>query len=126
MANAPALGARLQSLRPITAARTKSSAHLWAIGATVMVILLMAITFDSQKKVLVAGCGTALIIVLIRSFVQVQRTEQLPRPVKRASWFILLVLACVLSIMYNKLVLASRTAEHHLPQALLKARVVHA
>ncbi|MEQ1732803.1 MAG: hypothetical protein ABL940_03970 [Bacteroidia bacterium] len=69
----------------------------------VLPIGLMAAIYLSQNKVIVGICGIVLLIVLGYSFFEMRRSKHIDNTTKKGLWWIFVVIASIIGIMYSKL-----------------------
>ena len=67
------------------------------------VLGLMAVTYVSTNKILVALSGTILTIVMIFSFVKIQTNKNIDKKSRRSSYSMLIVILSIIGIMIFKL-----------------------
>jgi hypothetical protein len=93
----------LAEIRPIS---TKSSEpFLQKFGGliSILTIGIMAAVYISKDKIIVGVSGTVLIVVLGYSFFEVQRGKNVDRKTKKLIWWLILVIASIIGVMYYKL-----------------------
>lgn len=91
---------QLGEVRTLEKANTlKLNSWVFGLGG----IALFATVVISTNRIVVAVCGSAIIVMLIGSFIITQRNKNIDSKTKRASWLIFFVLFSVLSIMFQKL-----------------------
>jgi hypothetical protein len=64
---------------------------------------LMATVYLAKNKVAVGVSGTALLALLGYSFLEVRRSRNIDGKTKKGMWWLLLVIASILAVMYVKL-----------------------
>lgn len=70
---------------------------------SVLTIGLMAAVYISKDKIIVGVCGTILLVVFGYSFFEVQRSKNIDSKTKKSIWWLLLVIASIICVMYFKL-----------------------
>jgi len=104
MADLNTLRERLAQLHPITAVPAKGNSLLWTLGYGIFVMVLMAATYVSENKLVVAVCGSLGLILLLGSLIMIQWSKHVDLKTKRTSWFVLLILPALVYLMYHKLI----------------------
>lgn len=70
---------------------------------SILTIGLMAAVYISKDKVIVGISGTILLVVLGYSFFEVQRSKNIDSKTKKGMWWLILVTASIVGVMYYKL-----------------------
>jgi hypothetical protein len=70
---------------------------------SVLTIGLMAAVYISKDKIIVGVSGTVLLVVLGYSFFEVQRSKNVDSKTKKGMWWLILVTASIVGVMYYKL-----------------------
>lgn len=71
---------------------------------SILTIGLMAAVYISKNKIIVGVSGTVLLIVLGYSFFEVQRSKNVDNKTKKGMWWLILVTASIIGVMYYKLI----------------------
>lgn len=71
---------------------------------TILIIGMMAAVYISKDKIIVGITGTLLLAGFGYSFIEVRRSKNLDNKTKKGIWWLLLVMASIVGIMYSKLV----------------------
>ena len=101
--NRSELETHLRAFKDIT---VKSSEHILQkliIPLVLIVVGLLAIVNISTHKLLVGVSGTLLLVILIASFIQTQRSKNVDSKTKRSMYFLIFVLINIVGQMYLKL-----------------------
>lgn len=69
----------------------------------VLTIGLMVAFYVSDDKIVICICGLILLIGLIYSLFEIQKSKNIDVKTKKGMWFILLVIASIIGVMYFKL-----------------------
>lgn len=69
----------------------------------ILTIGLMAAVYISKDKVIVGITGTVLLVVLGYSFFEIQRSKNIDSKTKKGMWWLILVTASIVGVMYYKL-----------------------
>jgi hypothetical protein len=93
----------LSEVRQISTKGSESFLQKFRGLLSVLTIGLMAAVYISNDKIIVGVSGTVLLVVLGYSFFEVQRSKNIDRKTKKGMWWLLLVTASIISIMYYKL-----------------------
>jgi hypothetical protein len=70
---------------------------------SILTIGLMAAVYISKDKIIVGVSGTVLPVVLGYSFFEVQRSKNVDSKTKKGMWWLILVIASIVGVMYYKL-----------------------
>lgn len=70
---------------------------------SILTIGLMAAVYISKDKIIVGVSGTVLLVVLGYSFFEVQRSKNVDSKTKKGMWWLILVVASIVGVMYYKL-----------------------
>lgn len=70
---------------------------------SILTIGLMAVVYISKDKIIVGISGTVLLAVLGYSFFEVQRSKNIDSKTKKGMWWLILVIASIIGVMYFKL-----------------------
>ncbi len=70
---------------------------------SILTIGLMAAVYISKDKIVVGVSGTLLLAVLGYSFFEVQRSKNIDSKTKKGMWWLILVTASIVGVMYYKL-----------------------
>ena len=70
---------------------------------SILTIGLMAAVYISKDKLIVGTSGTILLVVLGYSFFEVQRSKNIDSKTKKGMWWVILVTASIIVVMYYKL-----------------------
>ncbi|MGH2666384.1 hypothetical protein [Flavobacterium sp.] len=71
--------------------------------SSILAIGLMATVYISKNKIIVGICGTILLVVLAYSFFEILKSKNIDSKTKTGMWWILLVIASIISVMYFKI-----------------------
>ena len=63
----------------------------------------MAGVYISKDKMIVGVSGTVLLLILGYSFFEVQRSKNIDHKTKQGMWWVILVTASIVAVMYYKL-----------------------
>ena len=80
----------------------KSVLEIMRIPIILSLLILMAIVYISSNKWLVLGSGTILTVALIWSLYEIQVSKNIDKKTKRNSWWTVVVIMTVISVMYSK------------------------
>lgn len=70
---------------------------------SILTIGLMAAVYISKDKIIVGVSGTVLLAVMGYSFFEVQRSKNVDSKTKKGMWWLILVTASIVGVMYYKL-----------------------
>ena len=70
---------------------------------SILTIGLMATVYISKHKVIVGISGTVLLVFLGYSFFEIQRSKNIDSKTKKGMWWLILVTASIVGVMYYKL-----------------------
>lgn len=93
----------LNEIKPIISYSPKNFFEKFPIITILLVFGLMAGVYASMNKVVVFLCGVPVIIIIVWSFIKIQKSKNLERKAKRSSWIILVILLSVIYITIAKL-----------------------
>lgn len=97
------LEALLQSIHQVDV-RTKAPLLSKVIFVfPLLTIGLLAGVLAASNKIIVAVCGTLILALLTYGFIIIQKSRNVDYRVKRGRWFMLVIAASVIIVMYDKL-----------------------
>lgn len=76
------------------------------ILSSAFLLCIMIAVFTSNNKITVGICGTVLLVVMIFCLYKIQTSNLIGRDVKIKSWWLLVVIASVIAIIYYKVFLS--------------------
>jgi len=80
--------------------QSRKSVNLLAFLIPVVFVFLMVVLYTATDKKIILASGTLLSLGLIWSFIEMQRSKHLDKRIKRASYFIFLVLYSIIATMW--------------------------
>jgi len=95
---------QLQSFHPIAHAGAPNLLNRYPLFNALIPIALMVAAYVSQNKIIVGASGIILIGILIWSFYKIRTSSQIDAKVKRAAWWLLVVIASLVAVIYGKLI----------------------
>jgi hypothetical protein len=93
----------LQAIRSIDTINRESLLEKYRALAGLLPLGLMACVFMVQDKIIVALSGTALIGVMVWSFLEAWKSKNVDNKTKKSLWWTFVIIASVLSVMFYKL-----------------------
>ena len=66
-------------------------------------IVLYGTVYLSTDKLIIAVCGLLLVVMLVYSLIQLQRSKNVDRTTKNSMWIVLIVLLSLMANIYTKL-----------------------
>ncbi|MCT4589725.1 MAG: hypothetical protein N4A71_18020 [Carboxylicivirga sp.] len=82
--------------------KTKSILQKLTIPFVFLTIGLMGVVYISSNKILVGIAGLVLTVVLIWSFINIQRNKNIDKRTRRSSYWTILVLLSIIGITISK------------------------
>lgn len=93
----------LSEIKQISTKPSKPFLQKFKALLSILTIGLMAAIYISNDKTIVAVCGTVLLAVLGYSFFETQRSKNIDSKTKKGTWWIILVFAGIVGLIYFKL-----------------------
>lgn len=96
-----------EALSQIIPVRNRPSNSLFQKYQFLLVILALALlmlVYTVSNKTVVTISGSFLILILVWSLITIRNNKNIDIKTKRAAWWVLIVIASIIYIMYNKLI----------------------
>ena len=93
----------LNQIKPITVKSSDSPVQKFQFLFVILTLALMASVYLVSNKIVVFISGASVIGILLWSLVRIHTNKNIDVKTKRASWLVLIVIASIIAIMYNKL-----------------------
>jgi hypothetical protein len=93
----------LAEIREITVKNREPFLQKFRALLSILLIGLMAAVYISKDKIIVGFSGTVLLAILGYSFFEVQKSKNIDSKTKNARWWLILVTASIIGVMYFKL-----------------------
>ncbi len=93
----------LAEIRKITIKNSEPFLQKFRGLLSILIIGLMAAVYISKDKIIVGLSGTVLLVILGYSFFEVQKSKNIDSKTKNARWWLILVIASIIGVMYFKL-----------------------
>lgn len=101
--NHPQLETALQQIQPIVAKDKVSFMEKYQILTGLVTAGLMLCVYTVNNKIIVALTGSALVALMVWSFIKIRSSKNVDSKTKQGFWWIILVLASVIAVMTFKL-----------------------
>ncbi|POY37812.1 hypothetical protein C3K47_04575 [Solitalea longa] len=93
----------LAEKKPISTQSNESFLQKYNRILSLFTIGLMVIVYTDKDKIVVGICGTVLLMLLGYSFYETQRSKNIDNKTKKGMWWLILVTASIIGVMYFKL-----------------------
>jgi len=97
------LEAALQQIQPIVLKDQVPFMERYQSLAALATVGLMFCVYRVNNKIIVALSGSALVALLVWSFIKIRNSKHLDNKTKRSAWWVVLVLVLVIAVMIAKL-----------------------
>jgi len=94
----------LQQIKPIIVKDKVAFLDKYPSFAGLLTIGLMLCVYTVNNKIIVGLTGTALVALMLWSFIKIQKSKNVDSKTKQSVWLVLLVLASVITVMIYKLI----------------------
>ena len=101
--NYPTLEAALQQIQPLIVKDKASFIEKYQSLAGLLTIGLMLCVYTVNNKIVVGLTGSALVALMVWSLIQIRTSKNIDRKTKKSIWWVVLVLASVIAVMFLKL-----------------------
>jgi hypothetical protein len=93
----------LSEIRQISTKSSESILQKFQGLFSILTIGLMGAVYISKDKIIVGVSGTVLLVILGYSFIETQRSKNIDSKTKKGMWWLILVAASIVGVMYYKL-----------------------
>lgn len=93
----------LQQIQPIIVKHKVSFLEKYQSLTGLLTVGLMLCVYTINNKIIVGLTGTALVALMVWSFIKIRSSKNVDSKTKRSVWWVLLVLASVIAVMIFKL-----------------------
>jgi hypothetical protein len=93
----------LQQIKPIVVKDKVSFMEKYQSLTGFLTVGLMLCVYTINNKIIVALTGSALVALIVWSFIKIRSSKNVDRKTKRTVWWVVLVLASVIAVMFFKL-----------------------
>ena len=97
------LEARLNGIKIINQHRSKNIFEKHPLIAIILMMGLMIGVYGSRNKFIVLFCGIPVVVMMIWSFLKIQKSKNVETRIKRNSWVILIVLISIIAVIIMNL-----------------------
>lgn len=93
----------LADIKPFSTSTNKSFLQKFSGIIPILMVGLTVVFYVSDDKIMVSICGIILLIGLLYSLFEIQKSKNIDSKTKKGMWFILFVIASIIGVMYFKL-----------------------